>query len=93
MNTITTKKLRESMPQIIRDLRQGKSIQLSYRHTVIGVLQPAQQAQKTLRRGSPESIRQGLHNLQKITVPSHVSRDSRSIKDQVREMRGRKYRR
>lgn len=93
MDTITTKKLRENMPQIIHDLRQGKSVQLSYRHSVIGVLQPAQPAQKTIRRGSPESIRRGLQDLQKITVPRHIRNDPRSIKDQTREIRNRKYRR
>ena len=46
MSIISTKQLRENMPQVIYDLRQGESIQLSYRHSVIGVLQPIQLAEK-----------------------------------------------
>lgn len=79
------------MAQVIRDLRQGKSVQLSYRHSVIGILQPIQVAHKTPRRGSPEAIRQGLYNLQSRTVSDYASNDLRSIKEQVAEIRDRKY--
>jgi antitoxin (DNA-binding transcriptional repressor) of toxin-antitoxin stability system len=91
MSTITTKQLRENMSQVIHDLRQGRSIQLSYRHSVIGVLQPIQVAKQTLRRGSPESIRQGLDSLRNLSVPSIVSKDTRSIKEQIAELRTGKY--
>ena len=40
MSTITTKQLRDGMAQVVRDLQNGKSVQLSYRHKIIGVLQP-----------------------------------------------------
>lgn len=91
MNTITTKQLRENMSQVIRDLRQGKSVQLSYRHSTIGVLQPIQQVNQTLRRGSPEAIRQGLQGLRDVFVPESISTDTRSIKEQIAELRDGKY--
>jgi antitoxin (DNA-binding transcriptional repressor) of toxin-antitoxin stability system len=91
MSTITTKQLRENMSQVIRDLKQGKSVALSYRHSVIGVLQPIQAVSKTPRRGSPEAIRQALHNLQSIAISDAISKDSRSMKEQIAEIRDRKY--
>ena len=93
MSTITTKQLRENMSQVVRDLRQGKSVQLSYRHSIIGTLQPAQVADKIMRRGSPEAIRLALNNLQSITVPQRIGDDSRSIKEQIAEYRDKKYQR
>ena len=91
MNTITTKQLRDNMSQVIHDLGLGKSIQLSYRHKVIGVLQPVDAPSQALRRGSPEAIRQGLRSLQDIVVPDSVQHDPRSIKEQVSDLRSRKY--
>jgi antitoxin (DNA-binding transcriptional repressor) of toxin-antitoxin stability system len=91
MNIITTKQLRDNMSQVISDLRQGRSVQLSYRHSVIGVLQPVQVASQTLRRGSPEAIREGLHGLRGIFIPDNDSKDIRSIKEQITELRDRKY--
>jgi antitoxin (DNA-binding transcriptional repressor) of toxin-antitoxin stability system len=91
MSTITTKQLRENMSQVIHELRQGKSVQLSYRHSIIGVLQPIQVAGQTLRRGSPEAIRQGLAGLMDMPLPAGVSQDTRSVKKQVAELRDRKY--
>lgn len=93
MSTISTKQLRENMPQVIRDLRKGKSVQLSYRHNVIGVLVPIEVADKTPRRGSPEAIRRALDNLQSVAVLGRVSNNSRSIKEQIAEIRDKKYQR
>ena len=91
MSTITTKQLRDNMSQVIHDLGLGNSIQLSYRHKVIGVLQPVDAPNQALRRGSPEAIRQGLRSLQDIVVSDSVQQDSRSIKEQISELRSRKY--
>lgn len=91
MGTITTKQLRENMSQVINDLRQGKSIQLSYRHSIIGVLQPIQVASQTSRRGSPEAIRQGLHSLRSMRISDNARKDTRSIKEQIAELRDRNY--
>jgi antitoxin (DNA-binding transcriptional repressor) of toxin-antitoxin stability system len=91
MSTITTKQLRENMSQVIHDLRQGKSVQLSYRHSIIGVLQPIQVARQTVRRGSPEAIRQGLATLKDLSIPTTISNDTRIIKEQLTEIRDGKY--
>ncbi len=91
MSTISTKQLRENMSKVIRDLRQGKSVQLTYRRSVIGVLQPIKVANKTLRRGSPEAIRRALDNLQSTTVPERISNETRSMKKQIAEIRVKKY--
>ncbi|MDQ2752747.1 MAG: hypothetical protein M3R72_06965 [Bacteroidota bacterium] len=91
MSIITTKQLRENMPQVIRDLRQGKSVQLSYRHSIIGVLQPIQVANQTLRRGSSAAIRQGLDSLKELSVPTATISDTRSIKEQLAELRSESY--
>lgn len=93
MSIITTKQLRENMPQVINDLKQGHSVQLSYRHKVIGILQPVDGPQPSIRRGSPEAVRHGLLSLQKLAVPKATRNDSRSIKDQVTDIRAKKYNR
>jgi antitoxin (DNA-binding transcriptional repressor) of toxin-antitoxin stability system len=91
MSTITTKQLRENMSQVINDLKLGNSIHLSYRHKVIGVLQPVDAPSQALQRGSPEAIRQGLQSLRSIVVPNSVQHDPRSVKKQISELRSRKY--
>lgn len=91
MSIITTKQLRENMSQVINDLKQGRSVQLSYRHKVIGILQPVDGSQPSLRRGSPEAVRRGLLSLQGLEVPKATRNDSRSIKDQITDIRTKKY--
>lgn len=90
MSKITTKQLRENMPQVISDLQKGKSIQLSYRHRIIGILQPAQLNALPLRRGTQEAISRGLEALQDIDVPDRVRDDSRSMKERLADLRDRK---
>lgn len=92
MDTITTKQLRENMSQIIHDLKLGNPIQLSYRHKVIGILQPVDAPSQALRRGSPEAIRHGLKSLRSIVVPDTVRQDPRSVKEQISDYRSEKYR-
>jgi antitoxin (DNA-binding transcriptional repressor) of toxin-antitoxin stability system len=91
MKTITTKHLRDNMSQAIDDLRLGNSIKLSYRHKVIGVIQPVDGPSQAIRRGSPEAIRQGLRSLQGIVVPDSVRNDPRGINEQISEVRSIKY--
>ena len=79
------------MPQVIRDLRQGKSVQLSYRHSIIGVLQPIQAANQTLERGSALAIRQGLDSLRGLSVAATTSNDARSIKEQLADIRAERH--
>jgi len=91
MRTITTKQLRDNMSQVIDDLKIGNSISLSYRHKVIGLLQPVDIPGQPLRRGSPEAIRRALQNLQSMAVPKSVQNDPRSVEEQISEIRSRKY--
>jgi antitoxin (DNA-binding transcriptional repressor) of toxin-antitoxin stability system len=91
MRTITTKQLRDNMSQVIDDLKIGNTISLSYRHKVIGLLQPVDKPGQALRRGSPKAIRQGLKNLKSMMVPISVQNDSRSLKKQISEIRSRRY--
>lgn len=79
------------MSQVISDLQKGKSIQLSYRHKVIGVLQPAQVVALPLRRGTQQSVSRGLEALQDIQVPEQVKGDLRSMKERLAELRNRKH--
>lgn len=92
MSTITTKQLRDNMSQVIRDLEKGKSVQLSYRHKIIGTLQPIDAPAQALKRGSSGAIQKGLESLKTAFTADHISLDSRSIKEQVAEMRSGKYR-
>lgn len=88
MTTITTKELRENMSQVVRDLKNGKVIALSYRQHVVGILQPVDGATQTLKPGSPEAIQRGLDELRaNLQVPKELSDDPRSIKDQLADLR------
>ena len=89
MGTITTKQLRENMSQVISDLATGKSVQLSYRHRIIGVLQPVHYAKKPLRRGSAEAILSTLNSIDLGPAASKLQSSSKSIKEEIRELRER----
>lgn len=91
MSTLTTKQLRDNMSQVVLDLQQGNSIQLSYRHKVIGVLYPINHPTQTARRGSSEAIRQGLLGFKNIVISNSIQHDPRSIKEQILELRSRKH--
>jgi antitoxin (DNA-binding transcriptional repressor) of toxin-antitoxin stability system len=86
---MTTKQLRENMPEVIRLLKSGESLRITYRRKTVGTIQP--EAPSTPRRGSPEAIRQGLAALKDLHVPDKVRNDPRSIKEQLAELRERKY--
>lgn len=86
MGTITTKQLREDMPKVVRQLRAGQPVTLTYRKKIIGTIQPATPPEAP-RRGSPEAIRQGLVALRKLSVPASIRKDPRSIKEQIAELR------
>jgi antitoxin (DNA-binding transcriptional repressor) of toxin-antitoxin stability system len=91
MSTITTKQLRENMSEVIRDLRLGKSVQLSYRHSIVGILQPIKVASSTPLRGSSEAIHRGLNGLRDLSVPTAADKNPRSIKEQIAELRNKRY--
>ncbi|MBI2009256.1 hypothetical protein HYS84_02495 [Candidatus Saccharibacteria bacterium] len=87
MDIITTRELRENMAAVIRDLKRGKAVQLSYRHRVIGTLQPSPPAPMPLRQGSPEAVRNFLETADFGPIPSKLRTDHRSFKQQVAELR------
>jgi antitoxin (DNA-binding transcriptional repressor) of toxin-antitoxin stability system len=89
MSTITTKQLRENMPQVIRDLESGKPVQLTYRHRVIGVLQPVRSDNKPLRRGSPEAILDTLKSIDLGSAASKIRNSHKTFKEEIRELRER----
>ncbi len=90
MQTLTTKQLRENLPTVIEQLRQGYSVQLTYRRKVIGVLQPTERSPEVVRRGSSAAIKSGLAALRQ-TKPLLKKADERPIKEQIAEYRNRKY--
>jgi antitoxin (DNA-binding transcriptional repressor) of toxin-antitoxin stability system len=89
MSTITTKQLRARMAQVVRDLQNGKSVQLSYRHKVIGVLQPINESPKALRRGSSGAISQFLNTNPFTSIPAELQASSMSFEQEVAELRDR----
>ena len=89
MSTITTKQLRDNMSQVISDLETGRSVQLSYRHRIIGVLQPVHYAKKPLRRGSSEAILSTLRSINLGSATSKLQSSNKSIKEEIRELRER----
>lgn len=85
--TITTKQLREQMHQVVRDLAAGKSIRLTYRHKIIGVLQPANPQPIPLRRGSAGAIQNFLHTSSFGPIPSELKNSKLSTKQQMANLR------
>ena len=79
------------MPAAIRALKRGQSIQLTYRRRIIGTLQPHSPASKPLRRGSSEAILQALQSIQDLAIPAVTQQDQRSYKEQLAELRDKKY--
>lgn len=87
MSTITTKQLRENMSQVIDDLRKGKSVQLSYRHKIIGVLQPIQAKPIAQRQGSAPAVKQFLNSADFGFIPTKLQNSSRSFKQEIADLR------
>ena len=87
MSTITTKQLRDGMAQVVRDLQNGKSVQLSYRHRVIGILQPVDEPAKAQRRGSSDAVQQFLIAATFGPIPKALRTSSKSFKQEVAELR------
>ncbi len=77
------------MPQVVRDLQNGKPIQLSYRHKVIGVLQPAQAVAMPLKRGSFTAIQSFLAAADFGPIPIGLQTSKLSIKQQLAKLRAR----
>ena len=89
MSVITTKQLRENMPKVVHDLQQGKSVQLSYRHKVIGVLEPVKVQDGALRRGSAQAVQRFLRAANFGIIPSKLQNSRLSVKEQIAQLRSR----
>jgi len=86
MKTITTKQLREDMPNIVRAIKQGNAIKLSYRKQIIGVVQPVNADGNELQRGSAQAISAFLKNTDFGASPQ-VKNDSRNFEEQMADLR------
>lgn len=86
MDKITTKELRERMPAVIKALREGRTLQITYRRKIVGSLQP-QPGVGALRRGSPKAIKQFLNTHPFGTIPAALKRPGLDFKQEMAELR------
>lgn len=89
MTTYTTKQVRENMPQLIRELQSGKAVQITYRRKPVAIMQPLQNGQIPLRRGSPQAISQFLATADFGPIPDEVRNSRLTIKQEIAELRNR----
>ena len=89
MSIITTKQLRDDMARVVNDLKNGKSVQLSYRHKIIGVLQPVEEKTKVLRRGSSEAVRRYLNTNKFVSMTDNLIGSPKNFKQEIAELRDR----
>jgi len=75
------------MAQVVRDLQNGKSVRLNYRHRVIGILKPIDEPPQALRRGSFGAVQQFLKAASFGPIPPKLRTSSRSFKQEVTELR------
>jgi antitoxin (DNA-binding transcriptional repressor) of toxin-antitoxin stability system len=87
MSTITTKQLRDDMANVVRELQKGKSVQLSYRHKVIGTLQPAARPGAAMRRGSAGAVQRFLSTSPFRGAPQRLQASTKSFKQEIAELR------
>ncbi len=73
------------MAKVVRDLQNGKSVQLSYRHKIIGTLQPAGSASP--RRGSPQTVHHFLSQDSFGPIPKKLQGATTSFKQEIAELR------
>lgn len=76
------------MPGVVSTLRRGNAVQLSYRHKIIGTIQPPSREDRSLRRGSPEAILEFLDHAD-FGVPEELRRSNKSVKEEIAELRDR----
>jgi len=89
MNTITTKQLRENMAQVVRDLKKGNSLELSYRHRVIAVVRPVDPSRSPLRRGSARAVQDFLAHADFGAIPEGL-KPQKNFKDEIAVLRQQK---
>ncbi len=89
MITISTKQLRQNMAQVVRDLQNGATVQLSYRHKIIGVLEPVAAEPAPERRGSASAIQRFLNSADFGTISPILRQSNRSFKQELADLRER----
>ncbi len=77
------------MAQIVQDLQNGAKVQLSYRHKIIGVLEPVAAEPAPERRGSASAIQRFLNSADFGTVPSVLRQSDLSFKQELADLRER----
>ena len=75
------------MAEVIRDLQNGKSVQLSYRHKIIGTLEPVQPAPTPTRRGSAQTVQNFLNQANFGPIPQKLQNSSKDFKQEIAELR------
>lgn len=87
MSIITTKQLRNNMAGVVMQLQKGKSVKLSYRHKVIGVLKPVDDPVKPLRRGSAVALQSFIKTTDFGNIPKGLKVTSQNFKQKISELR------
>ena len=87
MRIITTKQLRDNMAEVIHNLQKGQSVQLSYRHKVVGILQPVATPPQAERRGSAVAVGQFLSSVDFGTIRPALRETTKSFKQEVAALR------
>lgn len=75
------------MAQVMRDLQQGKPVQLSYRHKIIGVIHPAHNQPLAIRKGSSQAIQNYLKVADFGTIPTELKNSKLTVKQQIADLR------
>jgi hypothetical protein len=75
------------MAAVVKDLQNGKPVRISYRHKIIGTLQPAKAAKPTLKRGSPEAILAAFASVNLGKIPKKLQDPNYTFKQQLADLR------
>lgn len=89
--TLTTKQLREDMPRVITTLEQGTPIQLTYRHKIVGTIEPAQHYEPVPRRGDAKAFADFMKNTD-FGVPDYLKNDPRHVTEIIAEAKEQRMR-
>lgn len=79
------------MPRVITTLEQGTPIQLTYRHKVVGVIEPTQHYQPAPRRGDAKAFAEFMKNTD-FGVPDYLKNDSRHVTEIIAEAKEQRMR-
>ena len=84
---MTTKQLRDNMAQAVVSLQKGESITLSYRHKVIGTLEPTAKDATTPQRGSAAAIAEFLQQADFGVAASEIHDSTQTFKQELAALR------